>query len=134
MLGGGSSRVVSLWSWNNEALGDAFLVLMPLVLGELRNPLEYLYARNAKLIYRYWPRIMQIKARYRNFANAGMYRALAGMELFLTKNKGFMKIKDGVFESEGTGSGVELSTAVAQFFRARFAIFNVPPVVGLDCR
>mmetsp|Transcript_18718 Transcript_18718/g.38290 ORF Transcript_18718/g.38290 Transcript_18718/m.38290 type:complete len:3824 (+) Transcript_18718:165-11636(+) len=134
MLGGGSSRVVSLWTWNTEALGDAFLVLLPLVLGELRNPLEYLYARNAKLIYRYWPRVMRIKPRYRNFACADMYRALAGMELFLTKNKGFMKIKDGVFESDGTGSGMELSPAVAKFFRARFAIFNVPPVVGLDCR
>jgi hypothetical protein len=70
-----------------------------------------------------------------------MYKQLAGMELFLTKNKGFVKIRDGVFESDGVEVEDEerekkkgLSPVVAAFFRSRFAIFNVPPVVGFDLR
>lgn len=50
--------------------------------------MEFLYARNPKLLYRYWPRISKIKRNYRQFGNRQMYRQLAGMELFLTKNKG----------------------------------------------
>ena len=126
--GKGERKTVCLWDWNRNVVHCAVGSLMPYILKELRNPLEHLYSRDARNIYRYWPREERVKERYKAFMTRAVYQELAKLDLYLTKSSGFCTIKDGVFESKD----MELSERAGIFFRGMFSMFNVPAVVGRD--
>ncbi len=124
-----SSRSVSLWDWNREALTSSITSLVPDLLSELKHPLEYLYSRDARMIYRYWPRYEAVRPRYKAFVTPQLYSELARRELYLTKSKGFCSIQDGVFESKE----FPMNKRAGAFFRDQsFAMFNVPGIVAHD--
>ncbi|GMH69495.1 hypothetical protein TrRE_jg392, partial [Triparma retinervis] len=126
--GKGDRKTVSLWDWNRNVMHCTISTLMPYILKELRNPLEHLYSRDARNIYRYWPREERVKERYKAFITRSVYQELSKLDLYLTKSSGFCTIKDGVFESKD----MELSERAGIFFRGMFSMFNVPAVVGRD--
>jgi hypothetical protein len=93
-------RAVSLWDWNRQVLTAGVSELVPRLLGELKHPLEFLYARDARLLYRYWPRFDGVGAKFKMFVTPSLYAQLAKAELYLTKSSGFCSIADGVFEDK----------------------------------
>jgi len=95
-----SSRSISLWDWNREVLTASVGLLVPAILCELKHPLEYLYSRDAKMLYRYWPRFEAVRAKFKMFITPSLYVSLSKCELYLTKHDGFKSIVEGVFESK----------------------------------
>uniref|UniRef100_A0A7S2UD61 U-box domain-containing protein n=1 Tax=Attheya septentrionalis TaxID=420275 RepID=A0A7S2UD61_9STRA len=119
------TRALALYVWNRQAITSAMKELIPSMLADLRDPLQFMYSRDARLLYRYWPFFSRIRPKFQPLMPKEVYTELAAnsnVKLFLTEKGDFCGVKDGYF----TSSDHTISGRVADFFHANITIFKVP--------
>jgi len=80
-----SKPPVKLCDVNSEAITVAVNILIPELLMELRDPMQFLYSRDAHLIYKYWPRYSNVMDSFKPFVTKTLYEKLGARKMYVAK-------------------------------------------------
>merc|ERR1740124_501408 len=123
------TKALALYVWNRQSLISTMAELIPLILTEIRDPIQHSYSKNARLLYRYWPYHSRIRPRFKELIGRTVYDKLASssMALYLTEKDGFKTINQGCFASPDFPLN-----ETATFFLQHMSLFTIPKLVVED--
>ena len=121
-------RTLALYVWNRQALLST-TELIPSLLKEIRDPIQFSLSKNPRMFYRFWPFHSRINPQFKEFVNRDIYEELAhpDVEMYLTENKGFQSITKGCFASPE----YPLNDA-SDYFLRKTSLFTTPTLVIED--
>ena len=127
---GDEVKTLALHVWNRQSITSATKELISSMLKELRDPLQYMYSRDPRLLYRFWPYHSRVCERFQEVMPDSIYHQLATPEspIYLTDKDGFQTVNNGYFASQD----YPFEDMATTFFQQKMPLFQVPRAVVQD--
>jgi len=126
---GRESRAIALYVWNSQCITSAMKELIPVAFKDLRDPIQHVYSRDPRQLYKYWPYYSRMPKHFQQLMPKTVYEELAKPEapLYLTEKDGFRRINEGYFASPD----YTVTKTLVSFFHG-MSLFTVPRMVVED--